>query len=274
MNHPLISVVTVVYNAVAAIENTMQSVLEQTYNNVEYIVIDGGSTDGTVEVIKKYSSRLAYWVSEPDKGIYDAMNKGIRKAHGEWINFMNAGDSFYAPDVLSKVFGEGKYNADYMVGVANCSIGTYWKPVRTEFTYREVCAGGGVNHQASFIRLSLFSDDCYQIKYKIIADELFFVQKVVFEGCSYVCLPFIICNYDSNGISSNASSMIVKQERADFIKEYLPARLLADYRETDKMALKRLLCKTLWYVPKRILPKKILRMIYDLDIQWFVNLPK
>ena len=252
----------------------MLSVLGQTYSNIEYIVIDGGSTDGTVDEIKKYADRLAYWVSEPDKGIYDAMNKGIRQAHGKWINFMNAGDSFYAPDVLSKVFGEGKYNADYMIGVAKSSNGFYLKPVRTDFTYREVRAGG-INHQASFIRLSLFSDDCYRIKYRIIADELFFVKKVVFEGCSHVCLPFIICNYDANGVSSNSNAVgMIRQERSDFMKEYLPVRLLGDYMETDKEALKRLLRKTVWYTLKRIFPKKLLRMFYDSNLQWFVNLSR
>lgn len=86
-----ISVVTVCYNAADTIEKTMLSVLNQTHHDIEYIIIDGGSTDGTVEIIRKYADRIAYWVSEPDKGIYDAMNKGIKVATGEWINFMNAG---------------------------------------------------------------------------------------------------------------------------------------------------------------------------------------
>lgn len=82
-NNPLISVVTVSYNAVLTIEQTILSVINQTYPHIEYIIIDGGSTDGTVDIIKKYANRIAYWVSEPDKGIYDAMNKGIRTAKGE-----------------------------------------------------------------------------------------------------------------------------------------------------------------------------------------------
>ena len=92
-NNILISVVTVSYNAVATIEQTLLSVINQTYPNIEYIIIDGGSTDGTVDIIKKYADEIVYWISEPDKGIYDAMNKGIKKANGEWINFINAGDS-------------------------------------------------------------------------------------------------------------------------------------------------------------------------------------
>ena len=95
-----ISVVTVCYNSVDSIEETMLSVLNQTYSDVEYIIIDGGSTDGTVDIIKKYADRLVYWVSEPDKGIYDAMNKGIAAATGDYINFMNSGDRFASTNVI------------------------------------------------------------------------------------------------------------------------------------------------------------------------------
>ena len=104
MNDPLISIVTVSYNAVATIEQTILSVINQTYPNIEYIIIDGGSKDGTIDIIRKYADQIAYWVSEPDEGIYDAMNKGIKIATGEWINFMNCGDSFLDMKVLNKIF--------------------------------------------------------------------------------------------------------------------------------------------------------------------------
>lgn len=103
MNKLKISVVTVCYNAVETLEETMLSVLHQTYPDIEYIIIDGGSTDGTVDIIKKYADRLAYWVSEPDKGIYDAMNKGIDIATGDYINFMNAGDKFYQHNTVASL---------------------------------------------------------------------------------------------------------------------------------------------------------------------------
>ena len=91
-NIPLITIITVSYNAVKTIEDTIVSVLGQTYNNIEYIIIDGGSTDGTLDIIKKYQDKITYWVSEPDKGIYDAMNKGIAKANGELIGIINSDD--------------------------------------------------------------------------------------------------------------------------------------------------------------------------------------
>ena len=104
-NTPLITVVTVVYNGVEFLEKTILNVLGQDYPNIDYIIIDGGSTDGTLDIIRKYEDKISKWISEPDQGIYDAMNKGIKLATGEWINFMNAGDYFYEKETLYKVFG-------------------------------------------------------------------------------------------------------------------------------------------------------------------------
>ena len=100
---PLITVITVVYNGVEYLEDTIRSVIEQDYDNVEYIIVDGGSKDGTLEVIRNYQDAIDYWVSEPDSGIYNAMNKGIVLTSGLWVNFMNAGDLFYKSDSLSSI---------------------------------------------------------------------------------------------------------------------------------------------------------------------------
>ena len=124
----LISIVTVSYNAVLTIEQTILSVINQTYPNVEYIIIDGGSTDGTVDIIKKYANKIAYWVSEPDKGIYDAMNKGGIRATGTFIQFHNAGDWLENEYVVEKIFKKNPKNVDVIYGdmIIRRSDGIYW----------------------------------------------------------------------------------------------------------------------------------------------------
>ncbi len=128
MEKPLISVVTVAYNAVATIEQTILSVINQTYPNIEYIIIDGGSTDGTVNIIKKYMDHIAYWVSEPDKGIYDAMNKGGIRATGTFIQFLNAGDWLENEYVVEKIFKKNPKNVDVIYGdmIIRRSDGIYY----------------------------------------------------------------------------------------------------------------------------------------------------
>ena len=117
LNLPIISIITVSFNAEKTIESTILSVINQTYPNIEYIIIDGGSTDNTIEIIKKYEHRISYWTSEPDKGIYDAMNKGVKIATGKWINFMNSGDTFYNNNIISRIFNKiddyNQYSAIY-----------------------------------------------------------------------------------------------------------------------------------------------------------------
>ena len=129
--HPKISIVTVCYNAEKDIEKTIHSVINQTYDNIEYIVIDGGSNDGTLSMINKYASKIDKIISEPDKGIYDAMNKGITLAKGDWINFMNAGDSYVDADVLKLVSDNINNNCDIIYGVKN---------IEEEFAYYYVKA--------------------------------------------------------------------------------------------------------------------------------------
>lgn len=113
---PVISIITVIYNSVDLLPGTIESVIGQTYPNIEYIVVDGSSKDGTVAVIEKYQEQIDQWVSEPDKGLYDAMNKGLKMATGDFVWFMNAGDHLYAPDTVEKMVQKWQPDTDILYG--------------------------------------------------------------------------------------------------------------------------------------------------------------
>lgn len=200
-NRMKISVITVCYNDRERIEKTILSVLSQSYGNLEYIVIDGGSTDGTVDIIKKYANRIAYFVSESDEGIYDAMNKGLRKAVGEWVCFLNAGDLFVSESVLNTIFDEefcrqfGVIYGDVFLRNSNNSL--TFQPARPlSFLKRAMpfC------HQSSFVRRDLIKG--FNPRYKICADYDFF-YFLFFDNPDYFCyIPVPISIYDnSQGLS-------------------------------------------------------------------------
>lgn len=220
-----ITVVTVCFNAVNEIEETMLSVLGQTYTDIEYIVIDGGSTDGTVDIIKKYADRLAYWVSEPDKGIFDAMNKGISYATGEYINFMNAGDRFYSSKVISSFFSNRKSYPDFIAGIAVLNKKSFlphiWEPIRENFKLEEVINGGACNHQSCFIKHEVIADG-YAPEYGLIADNLFFLEKVAFGKSSYERNLKPVAIYNTCGFSNQtAKKAEMNSCHSRFLSKYL-----------------------------------------------------
>lgn len=147
----MISVITINYNNSTGLRKTIQSVIAQTYNNIEYIVIDGGSTDGSKSVIEEYEKDIDFWVSEPDGGIYPAMNKGTSHAHGDYCIYMNSGDIFYSKDVLQKVV-DSNPKEDIVCG--DLCIGDNIIPNPDEVTM-EVFYRSTLYHQATFILTSL-----------------------------------------------------------------------------------------------------------------------
>lgn len=188
---PLISVVTVVFNDQKHIEETLLSVINQTYSNIEYIVIDGGSNDGTVDIIKKYESFLSYWVSEKDDGIYNAMNKGIKVARGAWINFMNCGDVFFDNDVLENI---SKHTE-------KCSL-----------IYSDVFLSNGrilscnisnnmIAHQSLVYKIDLHSiyGLYFESRFISISDYMFFMQC---KNEKWKKVEFVIAKFDQKGTSS------------------------------------------------------------------------
>ena len=173
--YPLISIITIVYNDLLGFKKTVKSIIDQDYKNIEYIVIDGGSTDGTVQEIEENESQINYWISEPDKGIADAFNKGIKKASGEWILFLNAGDSFYKTDVLGKVLpfldrfrdSEVVFGKIKLVDQNEKAKGSYGKPFDLNSFQREMT----IPHQAAFHNRKLFEKvGLYDLKYKYCMD--------------------------------------------------------------------------------------------------------
>ena len=170
---PVLSVITIVYNNVRDIERTMLSVLNQTYNAVEYIVVDGASSDGTLDIIKRYESRLAKFISEKDKGIYDAMNKGLALATGDYVIFMNSGDEFYADDTVAKVFAAAPgtdiyYGETEMVNNERESLGRRRHKAPAKFNWRSFKYGMSVSHQAIYIKRIL--TEPYDPRYQLSAD--------------------------------------------------------------------------------------------------------
>jgi len=207
---PLISVITVVFNGAEYLEQTINSVIGQTYDNVEYIVIDGGSTDGTLDIIKKYEGQVDYWVSERDEGIYDAMNKGISIASGRWINFMNAGDWFIKKDIISLI----KFldiNADLIYGDHEIRYSTIKKQIKTK-NILEIFKGMIFCHQSMFISKKIHMKLPYKHKkYKIAADFDLIFNYIMSNEYSIFYTNSIISSIEAKGESNKNIFLTIRE---------------------------------------------------------------
>ncbi|MDY4368062.1 glycosyltransferase family 2 protein [Pectobacterium brasiliense] len=198
---PKITVITVVYNNSSELQETIDSISSQTYSNIEYVVVDGGSKDGTLDIIKKNTKFIDKWISEADKGIYDAMNKGVHLATGDFVIFMNSGDKFYSADVIFKVIQESN-------GLADVIYGDHWTvssrandgPHRAK-DVKNLKFGMVCSHQSMFFRRKLLMDRGFSNSYGTAADyELtcyLFSKKTKFHKLEKV----IISYYRAGGIS-------------------------------------------------------------------------
>ena len=202
MKSPLISVITVCYNAASLIEETILSVLSQDYQNLEYLIIDGASTDGTVDIIRKYAGRLKF-VSEPDRGIYDAMNKGLKMATGDWVNFMNAGDYFANNHVLSDIFGvEGQlclYEDKDKIRIIGGNTLNVFPDGHIEEHHAEqadvIPERLPFSHQASFVRIKPIAPG-FDLNYKYAADyKMFYDQYFTYGKEAFLVLKTAIAKY-------------------------------------------------------------------------------
>ncbi len=220
--HPKLSVITIVYNNVAAIERTMLSVLNQTYQNIEYIVIDGNSNDGTTELIGKYKDRLAKFVSENDKGIYDAMNKGLALATGDYVLFMNSGDEFYAPETVAEVFasapsGDIYYGETEMYDADWHSLGQRRHEAPDKFDWHSFKYGMNVSHQAIYIKRSL--TEPYDLQYKYSAD-IDWILKAAKKSSNIVNTHLYVAKYLVGGMSKQKHFESLKERFKILSKHY------------------------------------------------------
>ena len=217
-----LSVVTVNLNNNFGLEKTITSVIDQTFTDFEFIVIDGASEDGSREVIQKYSDQLAYWLSEKDTGVYNAMNKGILRAKGKYLLFLNSGDYLASENVLQTLFTYGCHQ-DIIYGNATWTEDekSYdgWSPDTLNF---EFFKENSLPHQATFIKRSLFKKiGLYDEKERIISDWTFFVRAFFQYNCSYrhVNLNIAVCSRD--GLSCHPANLPkILASREKFIEQY------------------------------------------------------
>lgn len=220
----LITIITVNYNDVLGLTKTLESVRTQNSVDVEHIVIDGGSSDGSKDIIEKNRERLSYWISEPDAGIYDAMNKGIAQAKGEYTLFLNSGDILYRDDVLSIaqptlvlgkdiVYGNLWIEDTQGVGFTN----TY--PTSVDFSFFKRTSLG---HGATFIKRTLFERyGNYRTDLKIVSDWAFFIRTLCVEKASQVKVDTVISTFYEGGISTSSENIkLHKEERKQVLLEH------------------------------------------------------
>ena len=236
-----LSIVTINYNNAEGLQKTLASVATQTYCDIEHIIIDGGSTDGSVAVIKEYVAKVesqepraksVVWGSEKDKGIYNAMNKGIRKATGEYCQFLNSGDTLSAPNVTERMMNEMDDGIDVLYGdmlkirenrhYIDRSCGK--ENVTLNMFYR-----GCLNHSPAYIKRSLFDEyGYYDETLKICADWKFYMQSIVLGRATTKHVNIVVTYFDMNGISETRKD-ILNEERNRLLKEMVPQGILKDY---------------------------------------------
>lgn len=232
---PKLSIITINLNNVTGLQRTFESVFEQTNHDYEIIVVDGGSTDGSVALIEKYKDQISYWVSETDSGVYQAMNKAIKKATGEYLLFLNSGDYLVDNNVLQDMSVELGDTAIVYGNVLfiECDgksyIGVY--PAKLSFTH---FVEGALPHPASFIQRALFEKvGLYDENLKICADWKFFMDAVCRYNCSYKQVNRTVAAFCLDGISSNNTEIILQEKKQVLQSEY--PLFMATYLELKRL---------------------------------------
>jgi glycosyltransferase involved in cell wall biosynthesis len=229
INEKILTIITVVYNGNNVIENTIKSVLINKTSECEYIIIDGGSTDGTIKIIEKFEDKIDYFISEKDHGVYDAMNKGIKAAKGKWIYFLNAGDYFYNNTIIPQLIDYFKINRHFdvfigkvnLVDKSNKIINKIPHTILLPITYRELFYTK-LCHQALFIkRVAYIKCGLFCLRYNIFSDFYSVALILKDSNFSFHQNDWIIANYDSGGISGRWQNVVqIVKERELILKEF------------------------------------------------------
>ena len=234
----MLSTITINLNNKAGLEK-IQSVTSQTFRDFEYIIIDGGSTDGSRDIIKKYEERITYWVSAKDKGIYNAMNKGILKANGKYCLFIDSGDFFIKTTILDEMlsyiddedilYGNGFFEA------TNNTLDKLECPVKLTLSFFTIYC---LLHPCTLIKKSLFDKyGLYNESNKIVSDWEFFIKTTILNNVKSKFIPLEIAIAEDNGISRNIEyKMILEEERKGVFSKFFPdyvIDLMNDYKEIN-----------------------------------------
>ena len=200
---PLITVITIVLNGVSYLESTIQSVVSQDYGNIEYIIIDGGSTDGTLDIIKRYDENIDYWISEIDRGLSDALNKGALLATGESLLYMNCGDLFYNSTIITDSLSIANYPENTIIYgnalAGNLVVNTDHNAIlNSQLLLNPIC------HQAAIIPTLLQRKYLYDLRYRYSMDLDLWHRLILFENADFKKIDIIVCHYMIGGITSKA----------------------------------------------------------------------
>lgn len=220
---PLVTIITVVFNNVSTLEQTIKSVINQSYKNIEYIIIDGGSTDGSVDLIKKHESQISYWISEPDNGIYYAMNKGLSIATGNLIGILSS-DDWYENTSLEKVVNYYEFNpeVDVIHGLLRF-ISVNDKPDSVAGHYYSFLNKGMIEHPTCFIKKNLYEKvGYYDVSYKSAADYEWMLRAIKQEA-KFLFIPELLTNFRRGGISGSyigASEELLIKKRFGIISNF------------------------------------------------------
>lgn len=260
-NLPKISVITINYNNADGLNKTIQSVVSQSYKNIEYIVIDGGSFDGSKSIIEDHDKQISFWVSEPDQGVYNAMNKGIAAARGEYLIFINSGDLLAHDQIIEQAVNQG-LDQDLVYGdiiYVEEQLERKWI-VDDELTF-ETFYKATIPHPGTFIKKSLFEMvGLYNERNKIVSDWEFFMLAVCKYNCSYKHINLTIALFFQGGISSDPRNYdILASEQALALKKHFPL-FIKDYERSEQT--KEVLRKVRKYVEIKMFIKGLFKREY------------